>query len=187
MHRDMETSLAAWEDALEGVDEPTVVGAFDADRGAAGARRGWRRSTGFGARRTRCAGPTERDHDEHGDPGGVGCPTVSDAFRDDVVFGVTVSGRSPELSGVENMMGLLINTLPVRVQLDPDETCTQLLARLQSEQTALLDHHYVGLGAIQSVVGTGNLFDTLSVFESYPIDTSGMGGTPTLPVCASPL
>ncbi|WP_338150687.1 amino acid adenylation domain-containing protein [Rhodococcus qingshengii] len=176
MHRDMETSLAAWEDALEGVDEPTLLApstpiaeqlvpeevAVDLPDSV---------RDGLGALVQRS---------------GITMNTVIQAAwgvllsrmlsRDDVVFGVTVSGRSPELSGVENMMGLLINTLPVRVQLDPDETCTQLLARLQSEQTALLDHHYVGLGAIQSVVGTGNLFDTLSVFESYPIDTSGMGG-----------
>ncbi len=176
MHRDMETSVAAWEDALEGVDEPTLLApstpiaeqlvpeevAVDLPDSV---------RDGLGALVQRS---------------GITMNTVIQAAwgvllsrmlsRDDVVFGVTVSGRSPELPGVENMMGLLINTLPVRVQLDPDETCTQLLARLQSEQTALLDHHYVGLGAIQSVVGTGNLFDTLSVFESYPIDTSGMGG-----------
>ena len=176
MHRDMETSLAAWEDALEGVDEPTLLApstpiAEQLVPEEVGVDLPDSVRDGLGALVQRS---------------GITMNTVIQAAwgvllsrmlsRDDVVFGVTVSGRSPELSGVENMMGLLINTLPVRVQLDPDETCTQLLARLQSEQTALLDHHYVGLGAIQSVVGTGNLFDTLSVFESYPIDTSGMGG-----------
>ena len=93
--------------------------------------------------------------------------------RRDVVFGATVSGRPPQLSGVESMLGLFINTVPVRVRMDPDETCAQLLTRLQGEQVSLLDHHYLGLGDIQARIGLGNLFDTLSVFESYPVDKSG--------------
>ncbi|SDE68441.1 non-ribosomal peptide synthase domain TIGR01720/amino acid adenylation domain-containing protein, partial [Rhodococcus tukisamuensis] len=95
--------------------------------------------------------------------------------RDDVVFGATVSGRPPQLSGVENMLGLFINTVPVRVRVDPDEVVAELLTRVQAEQASLLDHHHLGLGDIQSRVGLGNLFDTLSVFESYPVDTSGLG------------
>ena len=38
--------------------------------------------------------------------------------RSDVVFGVTVSGRPAELAGVETMIGLFINTVPLRVRLD---------------------------------------------------------------------
>ncbi|RZL84407.1 MAG: non-ribosomal peptide synthetase [Rhodococcus sp. (in: high G+C Gram-positive bacteria)] len=94
--------------------------------------------------------------------------------RNDIVFGATVSGRPPQLTGVENMLGLFINTLPVRVQVDPDETFAQLLTRLQGEQAALLDHHHVGLSDIQSGTGLGTLFDTLSVFESYPVDKTGL-------------
>lgn len=90
--------------------------------------------------------------------------------RTDVVFGGTVSGRPPQLAGVEEMIGLFINTLPVRVRLDPGERVADLLARVQDEQARLLDHQHVGLAAIHQAVGLPELFDTLTVFESYPID-----------------
>lgn len=64
--------------------------------------------------------------------------------RDDVVFGVVVSGRSPELTGVEDMVGLFINTVPLRLRLDPTETSGRLLTRLQAEQARLLDHQHLG-------------------------------------------
>ncbi|MEV0948718.1 amino acid adenylation domain-containing protein, partial [Rhodococcus sp. NPDC049939] len=97
--------------------------------------------------------------------------------RDDIVFGATVSGRPPQLPEVESILGLFINTVPIRVRLDPDETLAQLLTRLQAEQASLVEHHHLGLGEIQSCVGLGNLFDTLSVFESYPVDKSGLADT----------
>ncbi|WP_124396555.1 non-ribosomal peptide synthetase, partial [Rhodococcus wratislaviensis] len=173
-NRDANLSALAWERALDGLEEPTLV----APHASAAL---------YGV-------PHELDVDL---PSGIldGLATTAErarvtmntviqaawgvllsrlVSRDDVVFGATVSGRPPQLSGVENMLGLFINTVPVRVRLDPDESIAVLLARLQDEQTALLDHHQVGLGDIQSLVGLGNLFDTLSVFESYPIDTSGL-------------
>ncbi|MEV4130078.1 amino acid adenylation domain-containing protein [Nocardia sp. NPDC049707] len=94
--------------------------------------------------------------------------------RTDVVFGGTVSGRPPELPGVEEMVGLFINTLPVRVQLDPAEKVADLLTRIQAEQARLLDHQHVGLAAIHRAVGLAELFDTLTVFESYPIDREAL-------------
>ncbi|MBW8480960.1 non-ribosomal peptide synthetase [Actinomadura parmotrematis] len=99
--------------------------------------------------------------------------------RDDVVFGTTVSGRPAELDGVEDMVGLFSNTVPVRVRLDPALPLPAALARLQSEQAALLDHAYLGLAEIQAAAGTGGaLFDTLLVFENYPSedDAAGAGG-----------
>ena len=59
------------------------------------------------------------------------------------------------LPGIESMIGLFINTLPVRVALDPRETLGELLDRVQAEQAALLDHHHVGLTDIQHAAGTG--------------------------------
>ncbi|MFC4126350.1 amino acid adenylation domain-containing protein [Nocardia rhizosphaerae] len=94
--------------------------------------------------------------------------------RADVVFGATVSGRPPELAGVEDMVGLFINTVPVRVTLDPAEKVSELLARVQAEQARLLDHQHVGLAAIHRAVGLAELFDTLTVFESYPIDREAL-------------
>ncbi|WP_433201389.1 amino acid adenylation domain-containing protein [Nocardia sp. CA-107356] len=94
--------------------------------------------------------------------------------RTDVMFGGTVSGRPPELPGVEEMVGLFINTLPVRIQLDPAEKIADLLARIQAEQARLMDHQHVGLAAIHRAVGLAELFDTLTVFESYPIDREAL-------------
>jgi amino acid adenylation domain-containing protein/non-ribosomal peptide synthase protein (TIGR01720 family) len=88
--------------------------------------------------------------------------------RDDVVFGQVVSGRPPELPGVESMIGLFINTVPVRVRLAPADSFLATVTRLQSEQTRLLTHQHLGLASIQRLAGGGELFDTLVVFESYP-------------------
>lgn len=92
--------------------------------------------------------------------------------RDDVVFGVTVSGRPPELPGIDTMVGLFMNTLPLRVRLRPAETLTGFLRRLQGEQARLIDHQWVGLAEIQRWAGSGELFDTAMVFENYPLNSS---------------
>ncbi|OLF09114.1 hypothetical protein BLA60_21300 [Actinophytocola xinjiangensis] len=90
--------------------------------------------------------------------------------RTDVTFGATVSGRPAELPGVERMIGLLINTVPVRVDLDLAESFARALARLQDRQTDLMAHHHLGLTDIQRLTGAGELFDTLLIFENYPVD-----------------
>ncbi|MFD8393580.1 amino acid adenylation domain-containing protein [Streptomyces sp. NPDC059680] len=94
--------------------------------------------------------------------------------RQDVVFGATVSGRPPAVTDVDSMVGMFINTLPVRVAYAPGDTLAEVLTRLQSRQAALLDHHYYGLTEIQQSVGLKSLFDTLVVFESYPVDEEGI-------------
>nr|AGS49260.1 long-chain-fatty-acid--CoA ligase [uncultured bacterium esnapd1.2] len=95
--------------------------------------------------------------------------------QDDVVFGTTVSGRPAELEGVETMVGLFINTLPVRVRLDPREPLVAGLRRLQQEQTRLQPYQQLGLADVQRLAGPGELFDTTMVFENYPVDV-GSGG-----------
>ena len=89
---------------------------------------------------------------------------------DDVVFGITVAGRPPELPGVEHMVGLFINTVPLRLRLAPGESLGQLLARLQEQQARLIEHQYLSLSQIQRLGTLGELFDTLVVFENYPVD-----------------
>ncbi|AYN31632.1 hypothetical protein DUI70_1129 [Streptomyces albus] len=90
----------------------------------------------------------------------------------DVVFGGTVAGRPPEVPGIETMIGLFINTLPVRVRLRYEESLGDLCARLQEEQTRLLAHQHVGLADIQRATGHGELFDTGMVLQNYPVDDS---------------
>ncbi|MEV4130350.1 amino acid adenylation domain-containing protein, partial [Nocardia sp. NPDC049707] len=94
--------------------------------------------------------------------------------RDDVVFGATVSGRPPQLAGVEAMVGLFLNAIPVRVRLNAADTLAGLLRQLQDEQAALLDYHHLGLSEIQEIAGVDGLFDSLVVFESAPVDTEAL-------------
>ncbi|HEX2133793.1 MAG TPA: amino acid adenylation domain-containing protein [Actinophytocola sp.] len=108
--------------------------------------------------------------------------------RTDVCFGATVSGRPADLPGVETMVGLFINTVPVRVSAGRDEPVTGMLTRLQATQAELIAHQHLGLVDIQRAVGMDELFDTLTVFENYPLDpdvlrggdglaVTGVGGT----------
>ncbi|MFD4430100.1 amino acid adenylation domain-containing protein [Nocardia sp. NPDC058497] len=94
--------------------------------------------------------------------------------RRDVVFGSTVSGRQATVPGIEEMIGLFINTVPVRVTLDPNKTLTELLEGVRAEQSQLLDYHYLGLSDIQQAAGQAAVFDTLTVFESYPVDRDAL-------------
>ncbi|WP_278265689.1 non-ribosomal peptide synthetase [Nocardia sp. AG03] len=90
----------------------------------------------------------------------------------EIVFGATVSGRPPQLDGVGEMIGLFVDAVPVRVRVDG--TAHALLREVQAEQAALLDHHHLGLGAIQRMAGLGELFDTMLAFESFPVDVEGL-------------
>ncbi|MFI2619034.1 amino acid adenylation domain-containing protein [Streptomyces sp. NPDC018584] len=106
------------------------------------------------------------------------------AGRTDVVFGATVAGRPAELPGAESMVGLLINTLPVRVRLDGGQPVADMLTRLQERQSALIAHQHLGLSEIQKLAGQGAVFDTLVVYENYPAPPAGptTPGTPAFTV-----
>jgi amino acid adenylation domain-containing protein len=91
----------------------------------------------------------------------------------DVVFGTTVSCRSPEIAGVDRMIGLFINTLPTRVRIPAGEQLLSWLGRLQAQQAEARQYEYTPLLDIQtwSKVPRGTaLFETLFVFENYPMD-----------------
>jgi mycobactin peptide synthetase MbtF len=96
--------------------------------------------------------------------------TMLSAFtgRSDVVFGVTVAGRPSELWGIDHMVGLFINTVPLRVRLDPRERVGAQCAALQRESAALRDHSYLGHSELRSLAGVGEMFDTLLVYENIP-------------------
>ncbi|WP_170301571.1 non-ribosomal peptide synthase/polyketide synthase [Saccharopolyspora hirsuta] len=94
--------------------------------------------------------------------------------RDDVLTGVVVNGRPPELDGVESMVGLFANTVPLRLRLRPDEPVAAMLRRLQDEQLALLAHQHVPLPEVLRWSGvSGPLFDTLCTFQNYPDSGAG--------------
>ncbi|MFB8144974.1 non-ribosomal peptide synthetase, partial [Streptomyces parvus] len=166
-NRDEDASRAAWREALAGITEPCLLvpGAdrtpvvperldFALDDAAGRALTELARSRGVSMNTVlQCAWALVLSHL---------------TGRPDIVFGVTVSGRPPELEGVENMVGLFINTVPMRVRLRPDESLADLLVRAQREQVQLMDHQYLGLKDIQRAVGVDELFDAAMVFENFP-------------------
>jgi surfactin family lipopeptide synthetase C len=102
---------------------------------------------------------------------------------EDVVFGATVSGRPPELEGVEAMIGLFINTLPVRVRVTPEESLLSWLKRLQEQQVEMRQYEFSPLVQIQqwSDVPRGlPLFETILAFENFPVDASSTNRKPSL-------
>ncbi|MFK0286703.1 non-ribosomal peptide synthase/polyketide synthase [Streptomyces sp. NPDC090499] len=176
--QDPAASAAAWTEALTGLAEPTRLAPADPDRAAAVPHT---HTVELDAGRT-------AELEAFARRTGVTVNTLVQAAwgvllgrltgRDDVVFGATVAGRSPELPGSEAMIGLFINTVPVRVRIRPGESTAALLERLQDEQSRLIAHQHLGLADIQRTAGLGELFDTLVVFESYPVaePDEGTGG-----------
>lgn len=95
---------------------------------------------------------------------------------DDIVFGTPVSGRPTHVPGIENTVGLFINTLPVRVRLDPDSTLGSLVRTLGQRQAQMMSHHSTPLHRIEQLADVGPLFDTLVVVDNFP--TLSAGSTP---------
>ncbi|WP_238578810.1 amino acid adenylation domain-containing protein, partial [Inquilinus limosus] len=93
-----------------------------------------------------------------------------------VAFGATVAGRPAELPGAEALLGLFINTLPVIQQPDPEARVGDWLRGVQDVMLALHEHEHTALADIQRWGGQGGLFDTLLVFENYPIDHAARAG-----------
>ncbi|MFD3827400.1 condensation domain-containing protein, partial [Streptomyces sp. NPDC058625] len=179
--QDRDDAHAAWARALDGVDEPTLVAPAASDRMAPAVRPGrvhpelppglatrlvtWARSRGLTVNTVL--------------QGAWALLLSRLTGRDDVVFGTTVSGRPPEVPGIETMAGLFINTLPVRARLDQDRTLEELLRGLQDEQAGLIAHQYLGLSDIQSLAGLPRLFDSAMVYENYPVDEKATALTGT--------
>jgi glycopeptidolipid biosynthesis protein len=96
--------------------------------------------------------------------------------RHDVAFGTAVSGRPAEVAGAESMVGLLINTVPVRATLTAETTIADLLDQLQGAYNNTLEHQHLALSEIHRLTGQDQLFDTLFVYENYPIDAASLLG-----------
>ncbi|MEU4553831.1 condensation domain-containing protein [Micromonospora violae] len=95
--------------------------------------------------------------------------------REDVVFGAVVAGRPPEVSGIGAQLGLFVNTVPVRLTLPSARTVGDLLTGLQDRQSRLSAHQHLGLTDIRQLARIdGDLFDTVVVFENYPVDAAAL-------------
>ncbi|MYV99409.1 condensation domain-containing protein, partial [Streptomyces sp. SID3343] len=168
--QDRPAAEAAWRHALAGLEQPTLLTPVDPARAALMPER---ITVELDEDRTAALADWARRQ-------GVTMNTVLQAAwglvlsrctgHDDVVFGAIVAGRDPELPGVEAMVGLFINMVPVRVVLDPTRSLSSAVVRLQDEQSRLTAHHHLGLPRIRQLAGSGELFDTSLVFENYPWD-----------------
>ncbi|GLH79077.1 non-ribosomal peptide synthetase [Bradyrhizobium sp. SSBR45G] len=94
--------------------------------------------------------------------------------QDTVCFGVAVAGRPAELAGAEDMIGLFINTLPLVDGPHPQAVVGDWLRDLQTRNLIARDYEWMPLHEIQRAAGAAGrpLFDSIMVFENYPIDRS---------------
>ncbi|MET8775203.1 amino acid adenylation domain-containing protein [Nocardia sp. NPDC004654] len=173
--QDRDAAEAAWARAFEGIAEPTLLAPADRGRRPTIAAR----EVQVRLSQQRTAALVAVAHRQEATLNTLveaawAIVLATSTAREDVVFGTTVSGRPPQIPGIESMIGLFVNTVPVRIRLDYDETLAELLRRIQAEQAALLDHHHLGLTEIQRVAGPGAMFDTVTVLESYPVDRAGL-------------
>ncbi|SEF52696.1 non-ribosomal peptide synthase domain TIGR01720/amino acid adenylation domain-containing protein [Actinacidiphila yanglinensis] len=173
--RDRDASAARWAEELAGFDQPTLVAPNTPLKETASA---------LGRVEVPLSIDQGRELARRAAELGVTLNTLLQAAwaillskltgQQDVVFGAAVNGRPADLAGSDEMVGLFINTLPIRVFCRPEQSVAEVVTTLQQRQTALLDHNYYGLGDIQRGVGLPALFDTIVVFQSYPIDREGM-------------
>ncbi len=89
---------------------------------------------------------------------------------DEVVFGTVVSGRPSEVRDIEHMVGLFMNTVPVRVGFDADADLAETARRVAAQMHAAEAHHHLPLPEVLAQHPLGaDLFDHLLIFENYPV------------------
>ncbi|WP_099038963.1 non-ribosomal peptide synthetase [Mycobacterium neglectum] len=179
--QDRDAAQAAWRKALAGFDNPTLVG--PPGRLALGPR---------GVEEFQVSAETTQALSELARSCHTTVSTVLQAAwaqmlmwltgHHDVAFGTAVSGRPTDLPGAESMVGLLINTVPVRASVTPATTIADLLNQLQTTYTDTLEHQHLALNEIHRATGQDQLFDTVFIYENYPIDTAGMLNVPEMAI-----
>jgi amino acid adenylation domain-containing protein/non-ribosomal peptide synthase protein (TIGR01720 family) len=174
--RDEAADRAAWAPVLRGIDEPTVIATADGTGGQRQARGFGSRTVSLGARTQTAAAASHA---------GVTISTMLHSAwgltvgrltgRGDVLFGTVVSGRGGDLAHVDRMVGLLVNTIPVRVRWAGGELMAAVAARLADTESALLDHHHLPLAAAHQMAGVDTLFDSLVVIENLGATAHSVG------------
>ncbi|WP_237559849.1 condensation domain-containing protein, partial [Corynebacterium neomassiliense] len=172
-----QTSLDTWSGVLATVDDPTLVGIPDAD------------TTGFpDEHHLSLDSDKTRSLSDLARVTGTTLATIvqtawgvtlnSVTGQDTVIFGAAVSGRPADIDGIEDAVGLFINTIAVPVDVTGNPTLTGLITRTQATNTAVLDDHHIPLPDIHRITGHNPLFDTLLAYENFPSakgDNDGVG------------
>ncbi|MET0400296.1 MAG: condensation domain-containing protein, partial [Longimicrobiaceae bacterium] len=173
--QDLARAERAWREALAGFAAPTPLPPAVDGHAEGGHREAWLRLDGERTARLQAFARAE----------GLTLNTLLQAAwglllarwsgEADVVFGATVSGRPPQLAGAEEMVGLFINTLPVRVRVRPEMAVGEWLRELQARQAALREHEHTPLVQLHrwSEVAAGQpLFGSIVAFANYPFDAT---------------
>ncbi len=103
--------------------------------------------------------------------GAVGLTLAAGSGQDDLVFGATVSGRPPEVAGIEEMVGVFINAVAVRLRIDRNRSLRETLTDLQERQSRLREFEHTPIVAVQEWSGLPAkepLFEALLVYENFP-------------------
>lgn len=174
LSRDLESSRNFWKGELYDVVEPTML----TERRAADAQEAGygKEEIRFGLEESRVLREVARNNAltlNTLTQGALALALAHYTGRSEVVFGITVAGRGVDFPGVETMVGLFINTLPLRVKMQPGEKFIPWLRKLQEKNARLREHEHLPLAELQSMAALKEgqeLFDTLLVFENYPID-----------------
>ena len=179
--RDRAAARAVWREMFAGFDKPTVVG--PPDRFGLGRR---------GVASFRVPEQTTRAVNELARSRHTTVSTVLQGAwaqllmwltgQHDVAFGAVVSVRPAEVAGADSMVGLLINTVPVRASVTPATTTTDLLDQLRSAHNHTIEHQHLGLSEIHRVTGHQRLFDTVFVYENYPTDAAALSSADGLAI-----
>jgi len=178
----MERSYQYWEQLLEGYDQ---LASLPASFGAASSADDHDFEEGYRQQETqyRLDRETTARLQETAKACGVTLNTMFQAiwgillqrYNDtrDVVFGAVVSGRPPEVGGIEEMIGLFINTIPVRVQSDESVRFDELIRHVHARLVTSLSHSYLPLYEIAAkytaASGSRKLLDHILIFENYPV------------------
>ena len=91
----------------------------------------------------------------------------------DVVFGITLSGRNQNLLGIESMVGLFINTIPLRITFNENDSILDIIQNVKEDCSKIMEYDYmsaVDIKALSKIKSGDNLFDSIMVIESYPLD-----------------
>ena len=163
-----------WREELRGIEGPTELGIE---------RRGGREEGEYEERDVRLSEETSRRLEEEARKWQVTMNTVVEGAwavvmsrysgQREVVFGATMSGRGGGLKGIEGMVGLFINTLPVRVEVRGEERVREMMRRVQEKQGKVMEYEHSPLMEVQgwSEAGRGvGLFETIYAFQNYPLD-----------------
>uniref|UniRef100_UPI0035CBCB5C amino acid adenylation domain-containing protein n=1 Tax=uncultured Mycobacterium sp. TaxID=171292 RepID=UPI0035CBCB5C len=179
--RDRAAAQAAWREVFAGFDTPTLVGPPG--------------RLGLGPRRVESHRVPEETTRALSELARTSHTTVNIVLQaawaqllmwltgqHDVAFGTAVSGRPTEVTGAESMVGLFINTVPVRARISPTTTIADLLEQLQSTHNHTLEHQHLALPEIHRATGHDQLFDAFFVYENYPVDTAALLGNHELAI-----